>query len=84
MDGRRPGVLSRFISYLRAALSADVYIGVQSLHTSSGDFVLVGESGFEFGLVAFRLWELLFQSRPFEVVLGGGGVVFHHERVLEP
>ena len=64
--------LSRFISYLVAALSAEVYIGVQSLHTSSGDFVLVGESGFEFGLVAFRLWELLFQSRPFEVVLGGG------------
>ena len=49
MDGRRPGVLSRFISYLVAALAAEVYIGVQSLHTSSGDFVLVGESGFKFG-----------------------------------
>ena len=42
-------VQSRFIVNLFAALSAEVYIGVQSLHTSSGDFVLVGESGFKFG-----------------------------------
>ena len=42
-------VLSRFISYLVAALSAEVYIGVQSLHTSSVDSVQVGESDFGFG-----------------------------------
>ena len=48
MDGRRPDILSRFISYLLAALTAEVYIGVQSLRTSSVDFVLVGESDFEF------------------------------------
>ena len=41
--------LSRFISYLVAALSAEVYIGVQSLHTSSADSVQVGESDFGFG-----------------------------------
>ena len=62
MDGRRPDILSRFISYLLAALSAEVYIGVQSLHTSSVDFVLVGESDFEFDLAVFLLWVLLFQS----------------------
>ena len=41
--------LSRFISYLVAALSAEVYIGVQSLHTSSVGSVQVGESDFGFG-----------------------------------
>ena len=54
--------LSRFISYLVAALSAEVYIGVQSLHTSSVDSVQVGESDFEFDLAVFLLWVLLFQS----------------------
>ena len=42
--------LSRFISYLVAALSTEVYIGVQSLHTSSVGSVQVGESDFEFDL----------------------------------
>ena len=55
-------VLSRFISYLVAALSAEVYIGVQSLHTSSVGSVQVGESDFEFDLAVFLLWVLLFQS----------------------
>ena len=41
--------ISRFISRLLAALSAEVYIGVQSLHTSSVDSVQVGESDFGFG-----------------------------------
>ena len=54
--------LSRFISYLVAALSAEVYIGVQSLHTSSVGSVQVGESDFEFDLAVFLLWVLLFQS----------------------
>ena len=62
MDGRRPDILSRFISYLLAALSAEVYIGVQSLHTSSVGSVQVGESDFEFDLAVFLLWVLLFQS----------------------
>ena len=54
--------LSRFISYLVAALSAEVYIGVQSLHTSSVGSVQVGESDFEYDLAVFLLWVLLFQS----------------------
>ena len=54
--------LSRFISYLVAALSAEVYIGVQSLHTSSVGSVQVGESDFEDDLAVFLLWVLLFQS----------------------
>ena len=54
--------LSRFISYLVAALSAEVYIGVQSLHTSSVGSVQAGESDFEFDLAVFLLWVLLFQS----------------------
>ena len=54
--------LSRFISYLVAALSAEVYIGVQSLHTSSVGSVQVGESDFEFDLAVSLLWVLLFQS----------------------
>ena len=36
-------VRSRYFSYRFAAQSAEVYIGAQSLHTSSDDFVLVGE-----------------------------------------
>ena len=52
-------VQSRCIGCLLAALSAEVYIGAQSLHTSSGDFLLVGESGFEFGDAIFRLRGLL-------------------------
>ena len=36
-------VRSRYFSSRFAAQSAEVYIGAQSLHTSSDDFVLVGE-----------------------------------------
>ena len=42
-------VRSRYFSSRFAAQSAEVYIGAQSLHTSSDDFVLVGESDFGFG-----------------------------------
>ena len=55
-------VQSRFIVNLFAALSAEVYIGVQSLHTSSVGSVQVGESDFEFDLAVFLLWVLLFRS----------------------
>ena len=41
-------VRSRYFSSRFAAQSAEVYIGAQSLHTSSDDFVLVGE--FDFGV----------------------------------
>ena len=41
-------VRTRYFSYQFAAQSAEVYIGAQSLHTSSDDFVLVGE--FDFGV----------------------------------
>ena len=42
-------VRSRYVSYLLAGQSAEVYIGAQSLHTNSDDFVIVGESDLGFG-----------------------------------
>ena len=42
-------VRSRYVSHLLAAQSAEVYIGAQSLHTNSDDFVIVGESDLGFG-----------------------------------